>query len=119
MSLTPISLERSERLTNSNQVQLIRENGKEGSEMGREFRYDLMGLSMKGSGRITELMGKGGSYMLIRMNMKGSGQMIRQMGEESIDIRMELPMMDSGKKIFSMEKGLRNGLMGVYIRVSI
>lgn len=116
IDLTLINLERKEKLTSSNQEQLIKENGEEAFEMGMEFKSGLMGLDMKVNGRIIELMDRASLFMLTKMNMRGNGLMIKRMEEEFTDTKMEQLMMGTGKTISNMERVLRNGLMGVFIK---
>lgn len=63
-------------------VQFIKVNGKVGIDMAMEYKYGLMGRSMKGTGKIIKHTEKESSGTQMGMSLMGSGRMIRLTGME-------------------------------------
>lgn len=89
----------------------IQGNGEMRSERDLEFKYGLMGRSMKETGRMIKLMAKESSTMLMEMFMMESGETIRRMEKEPIHMQMELLIKVIGLMTNRTVMGLRPGLM--------
>ena len=92
-------------------VLFIKGSGKGIKDTDMEFRYGLMVLSMKDSGKIIKLMVKVRFIMLMEIFLKGNGKMIKLMEEECINMLMVQNMKEIGKMIYKKDQAQRFGLM--------
>lgn len=67
----------------------IQGNGEMRSERDLEFKYGLMGLSMRETGRMIKLMARESFIMLMETFMMGNGETIKLMEKEPIHMPME------------------------------
>ena len=82
--------------------QSIRDSGRKIIDMVMVFRYGLMVLSMKVTGKIIKLMEEDNSGILMVMSLMENGKKIKHMDMESILMLTEQNMKESGKMIYNM-----------------
>ena len=86
--------------------------------MEEGYRYGQMGQGMMVFGKMGWLMVEAGWSMKMGMYTKESGLMIKLMDMAYNKIIMEADMKGAGKTINNMVMELRNGLMGLPMKVN-
>lgn len=96
----------------------IQGSGEMRSERDLEFKYGLMGLSMRETGRMIKLMARESSIMPMETFMMGNGETIKLMEKEPIHMLMELLIKVIGLMTNKTAMELRHGLMELDMRVT-
>jgi hypothetical protein len=86
-------------------------NGLEDLDMGKEQWCGQMAQNMRENGSLEKLMEKVFLHIVKAKCMMDFGYMIKPMALGYILTQMELNIKDIGTRIYSMAKGMKNGLM--------